>query len=124
MNLPTMQNEPIRLPAWVASLAALVILPALSAWLTGTDWRTVLIGVIAAIIPLLGGVEAARAFVTAPANAAPATVAPVVGTPDLATDVATLAGTGPAPDPTNSELARALKHSAQTNPNSSDTPNG
>lgn len=63
-----MSTEPIRLPAWLASLLALVILPALASLLTGVDWRTVLIGVIAVVIPLLGYTESARARTDSPAT--------------------------------------------------------
>lgn len=68
--MTNMTTEPLRLPAWVASLLALVILPALAAWLTGVDWRTVLLGVIAAVIPLLGATEAVRALTDSPATRA------------------------------------------------------
>lgn len=73
MNL---RHEPIRLPAWIASLLAVAVLPALAAWLTGTDWRTVLVAAIGAVIPLLAVAEGARAFVTSPANRAPGETAP------------------------------------------------
>lgn len=63
-----MHTEPIRLPAWIASLLALVILPALSELLTGVGWREVLVGVIAAVIPLLAAVETRRAFTDSPAT--------------------------------------------------------
>lgn len=65
-----MNSEPIRIPAWAASLLALVILPALSSLLTGIDWRTVLLGVIAAVIPLLAVTETVRAFTDSPVTAA------------------------------------------------------
>lgn len=63
-----MNNEPIRLPAWLASLLAIVILPALSSLLLGTDWRTVLVGVIAAVIPLIAYTESKRARTDSPAT--------------------------------------------------------
>lgn len=63
-----MQNEPIRLPAWLASLLAVVVLPALSSLLLGADWRTVLVGVIAAVIPLIAYTESKRARTDSPAT--------------------------------------------------------
>lgn len=63
-----MTSEPLRLPAWLASLLAVVALPALSALLETGDWREVLIGAVAAVIPLIALTESARARTDSPAT--------------------------------------------------------
>lgn len=120
-----LRTEPIRLPAWVVSASGVVVIPAATALLEGQAWKPVLIATLAAVSVLLGGAETARAFVTSPAHrtdtASPPTGdVPVLGNPDPAN----IAGTEPGPDPTADELARAVKHSAQTAPDASDTPHG
>lgn len=93
MQKPTMTTEPIRLPAWIGSLLALVILPALAASLTGVNWRTVLLGVIAALIPLLTGVEIKRGLTDSPLTAAQKAAAiPTTVAPDAAATFTTRTG--------------------------------
>jgi len=65
-----MRTEPLRLPAAITSLILLVVLPSATALLQGDEWRTVLLVALAAVPVLLGGVEAARAFVDSPVTRA------------------------------------------------------
>lgn len=69
-----MRTEPIRLPAWIASFLAVVVVPLLIALLTDVDWKVALAAALAAVVPLLAGAETARAFTDSPATKA--TVAP------------------------------------------------
>lgn len=61
-----MTREPIRIPAVVVSVLLVVVLPAVTALLEGDAWRTVLLAAIPAAAAILGGAEAARAFVDSP----------------------------------------------------------
>jgi uncharacterized membrane protein len=65
-----MTDEPIRLPAWAASLLAVGVLPFVVSVLTGLDWRPALAAAVAAVIPLLAGAETLRAFTDSPATRA------------------------------------------------------
>jgi len=77
-----MDREPIRIPAIVASLILLIVVPAATALIEGDSWRPVLLAALAAVPILLGGAETARAFTDSPATRAnePAWVA-VAGVP-------------------------------------------
>jgi hypothetical protein len=63
-----MLHEPLRLPAWLVSLLALVVIPLATDLLTGVEWRTALVAVLAAVLPLVGGVEMVRPFMDSPAT--------------------------------------------------------
>lgn len=67
-----MRNEPIRLPAWLVSLWAVLVLPILT-YVIDSDgseisWRKVATLALAGASVLIAGAETARAFVNSPAT--------------------------------------------------------
>lgn len=65
-----MRTEAIRLPVWAATVLSVAVLPFVVDLLTGVDWRAAMAAAIAAVIPLLAGVEVLRAFTDSPATRA------------------------------------------------------
>lgn len=111
MRLPTMQTEPIRIAGLTATLLAAICGPvAVYLVAIGDPAIGALVAGIGTAIAGVTGTEAKRALTTAPANTG--TIA------GPATNIVPLTKEG-----IDSQLARAIKHSAQTNPDPGDTPN-
>lgn len=63
-----MRTEPIRLPAWAATLLTVLAIPVATAYLTGISVKQALATALAALVPLLVAGEVSRRKVDAPAT--------------------------------------------------------